>query len=1463
VQSDAPLLVLLLFEVYLLFLSFSYNPALSNKHSRNMKQELPAFAKFGITILSIVLLVPLAPSTSSAASASPSACFFAPDTTGPVLVCPSDTVLFLAKGACDAEYVYEVFAFDGTDTLPAVQEDGLPSGSRFPLGLTLNLFTASDAAGNTAACEFTVLVQPDTLPLVCPQQTTIFLGPHCWAVPDVEELLKDGYYTCPDKIGVMLLLPSGQEPAFFDHSHLGENFLMIVRDSLLEEECQILVDNVRDTVPPELTCVNIQVPCLVPAQHLAPGFLRDSLGIAEGYPAITEACPGEVQILFTDVRQDYPCDSVGLAGRLRRFWTVSDAHGNFATCIQVIELVRAVDGVQLPTDKTVSCTASLSPDSLGWPYFVVGQRSYPLQPMVCGLETSYTQQAQPLCGGSYLLTRVWEVRDGCRDNDPDVTSFVGEQAINVLDNQGPTVRCQPIVGTTLQEAGCSGTIDLPDFVVTDACSPVVRAVLQWNSTDSLEAELTDFIGNDTLRLDTLAVFGELSDLDVGPLPMTLTLYDACGNVSTCTFNLDVRDQQPPVALCEPVVVVYLDSTGRGLAPAQAFDGGSTDDCRLVNLKVRRPTPPDCDTLLHPWDDFLRVCCTDASTDLIAVLRVYDAVVPTGPVPDSTGGVHYTECEARVQVISNALPFCEAPADVTVDCHEFDPTLLAYGEATFSCGPDSTAAWLDTTAFHWSCGAGKLRRIFQVFDASGNSSECIQEITGLPNFHFFVRFPDDLDLSECASVGSFGEPVILSEGCEEIVVELLEEKRPAAPEACYYLERTWTVYNRCLYKAGQPLVTIPNPQPHPIANHPDNLPGPTVSASGSLDPWTPTVVSVEPGQTPTDYSIFWSSDVGGYRYTQIVRINDTEFPTLDCSPDTLAFNDVTNGDTTFWAVRGLDLCEADVHLSLKTWDACSGSDIEVSYLLFIDVNGDNSPETVLSDQLAPDLPPGVVMYNNINNPNHSGGTALTFDRRDIPDLQKYRFDMEFFESGDTLYVEVVWRAPGQTTHVPPKLPRGTHRIRWIVDDGCGNAVSCERAIRVGPLLASCNPPAVSLMGSLRTEQGKGIPNIPMEVTGVSPLQEPFTYYPITDQDGKYTFEVPAGSIYGVRPIFFNNDYPNGVSTLDLLLINRHILGVEALSSPYRIIAGDANSSRSVTTFDIVELRRLILGIYTELPTSPSWRSISAQYQFPNPSQPFNSPIDTIILSDMPSLDFIGIKVGDVNNSVKLNLKNAPAEDRQIWYWDVENRPLSAGEEVVITLIGESAVAGLQGTLELSNMKLLEVLPGHGFSPGYYAVLADSQRLTFSWVQGGIPTLSIRVRALSPGLLSDNLALSDSITPSEAYAFDFKTILYPKLRFSSVTTSVDHAPAHSNTVILFSQPNPFGSQTWVHAYLPKDALTTLRLQDVTGRLVWEKTTWLSAGMHSILLEASILGDARGLLYLSLETPYERAVHRLVRF
>ena len=104
----------------------------------------------------------------------------------------------------------------------------------------------------------------------------------------------------------------------------------------------------------------------------------------------------------------------------------------------------------------------------------------------------------------------------------------------------------------------------------------------------------------------------------------------------------------------------------------------------------------------------------------------------------------------------------------------------------------------------------------------------------------------------------------------------------------------------------------------------------------------------------------------------------------------------------------------------------------------------------------------------------------------------------------------------------------------------------------------------------------------------------------------------------------------------MLIHRHIIGLEPFTSPYQIIAADANHDGMVTTADTSEMRKLILGIYQEFPNNTSWRFVRADYVFPDPLNPFAPPFPEVatftnISADVQNVDFIGVKIGDVNGN----------------------------------------------------------------------------------------------------------------------------------------------------------------------------------------------------------------------------------------
>ena len=87
------------------------------------------------------------------------------DTELPTITCPANVTAANDAALCTAAVTYS--APNGTDNCPSAtttQTAGLPSTSAFPVGTTNNVFQVTDAAGNTATCAFSVVVNDAEAP---------------------------------------------------------------------------------------------------------------------------------------------------------------------------------------------------------------------------------------------------------------------------------------------------------------------------------------------------------------------------------------------------------------------------------------------------------------------------------------------------------------------------------------------------------------------------------------------------------------------------------------------------------------------------------------------------------------------------------------------------------------------------------------------------------------------------------------------------------------------------------------------------------------------------------------------------------------------------------------------------------------------------------------------------------------------------------------------------------------------------------------------------------------------------------------------------------------------------------------------------------------------------------------------------------------------------------------------------
>lgn len=358
-----------------------------------------------------------------------------------------------------------------------------------------------------------------------------------------------------------------------------------------------------------------------------------------------------------------------------------------------------------------------------------------------------------------------------------------------------------------------------------------------------------------------------------------------------------------------------------------------------------------------------------------------------------------------------------------------------------------------------------------------------------------------------------------------------------------------------------------------------------------------------------------------------------------------------------------------------------------------------------------------------------------------------------------------------------------------------------------------------------------------------------------------------AIYTVVPSY-DTDPMNGVSVIDILRISQHILGISPLPSPYAMIAADVNKSGSITSFDIVEIRKLLTGTYTEFPNNTSWRFIDADHTFPNPANPFSAILPESI-SIPPAQDtfnlshFYAIKVGDVDCSAMPGLTAAP-EDRRVTSMQLPDRVLQAGETADLPLRLDQAgrCLGFQFGLTF-DPEALEIVsvsaPGlPEWAADCWAVPAPG-RLNVVWAStqriSGPDILTVRVKARAQVRLSDAVQLAETGLPA-LHCDDQMNAggLYLEFR--------DSRPGNNEaSAIGAARPNPTAAGFSVPVRLDEPGPVTLRLYNALGVLVYEMREFLPAGVHELEVPAERM-PANGLYRYELRAGNDTAVGTVAR-
>jgi len=402
--------------------------------------------------------------------------------------------------------------------------------------------------------------------------------------------------------------------------------------------------------------------------------------------------------------------------------------------------------------------------------------------------------------------------------------------------------------------------------------------------------------------------------------------------------------------------------------------------------------------------------------------------------------------------------------------------------------------------------------------------------------------------------------------------------------------------------------------------------------------------------------------------------------------------------------------------------------------------------------------------------------------------------------------------------------------------------------------------VSVAGTLKTAELDGLENALVHFEGLGNEGTLAGAIALSNEAGSYEFSnaVPMFGNYTVTPSSENMAHQNGVSTYDLLLISKHILGITPFDSPYKMIAADVNNSGSITTLDIVEASKMILGIYEAFPDNTAWRFIDKAFVFPNTLNPFSTTfpeyktLENMQASQM-SDDFVGVKIGDVNGSAQANtLMSIPDRNTGTLLFDLEERSVQAGEIFDVTFKSDQIVQGYQFTLNTPGLEILEV-SGNEAVASNFAVFDADAALTSSWnlpagATAQTTEFTLKVQTTKSGRLSEMLRLSNRITQSEAYRNDNNgskdpIMLSIALRFHDAAGTT----ISSNGFELYQNiPNPFVDQTTIGFYLPESTEAVLTVYDETGRLVYTQRGDFYKGYNTFSINQSLLGTNGALLY-----------------
>lgn len=1226
-------------------------------------------------------------------------------------------------------------------------------------------------------------------------------------------------------------------------------------------------------------------------------------------PTVIDNC--EIDSLVANIPPN-PANSCESGNTIQVIWTAFDACGNSSTAVQNITILRPTT-IVIPKDTTLNCAASVHPEFTGWPKIDtdgdgIGDQIITDENPYCSFDIIYDDEMIPsTCGSSSNILRIFTLFDNCANGTEPI--FVDTQFVLLRDTIAPIVSCPAI-----NELGNQAN---PYKFRTEynACTGLPGTIAAPTGMDNCDIQLAAIVtgvfrvADNRLMGNTLAF---LSPLEVGAYRVAYVLRDDCGNTSeVCNVYFNIVDQTNPTAVCTDELIVSL-ANGDLEIRAEDIGSGSFDACGLDTLLIRRTicgSATDYPTEINEfvanklgngidangWSSSITIGCCDLNTSIRVQVLVIDK------------GGNFNKCWLTISPENQPQSACRDLPDAVGFCDNFATNYIGEstdvnGNRTFdedewqpieeklidiinnqfgnpACNTNNTVCINSSIEQEYqlireTCGVQNMRRRFRTRNPESSPYPWYHQnitIDYRPGWSF--TFPADTVL-QCGTtdVGNIPEMLLaINQGtCDQIGWEVKDQVFETEDGSCFKVLREWLVINGCQHSNVQNPFQLPR----------DQVAGKVIANSKRTFSSQDTVSGVP------------LNERGYFTYTQVILVMDSEAPIITVADvdtcivgveDVVPFAqaDVTPGASPYE-------CDTLRTFSATGMDCTASNQLDFSYEIF---EGATRLASGIGSTFGYVVEPNrtyTVRFTASDNCGNIGTAERTYTFRDCRRptalcqgvtlnlnnartailsanaINAYSYD----NCTDSTNLELrIWHpalgipAPTNVTEVLA-LPLaaildcqylGNTTANLYVVDAAQNYSLCGAEVTLTDILNVC--PAVPrsfIAGRIQTELGDMVENVAIEVSGTGAMPAMET----TDFSGTFRYEVASGADYTIKPKKTINPL-NGVSTYDLVLIQKHILGLETFTSPYHYIAADINQSGAVTTFDMVILRQLILNILTDFPSNESWKFVNMAYPMNKENPLLEGYEEKHTIKDIQqdvTLDFMAVKIGDINGNARPN-DFVASEDRNTKGTiniRVADQKVIAGQSYVVDfdINNLPQIAGYQFTLAYEGM-VFEKWAGGLIDENYFGyAFAKRGMLTTSWNQQKESNLSkkeaafqLKFTAKTDGLLSELLSIGSTLTPAEGYN-QTGDLLDIRLVFEETTIADKGLELYQN------RPNPFKEKTEIGFYLPNAASATLTIMDVNGKVVKTIKADYEKGQNSISLDRNDL-SARGLLYYQLET------------